>query len=66
VSSIVGLTPGGQISKIIGMGVCDEIVFDLVELIFVVLVLIFVLINFGFDIEELVAAFAATFSAMTL
>jgi hypothetical protein len=48
------------------MCVGDEIVFDFIELVFVVIVLVFIFVDFGFDIEELISAFASTLSAMTL
>lgn len=48
------------------MSVSNEIVLDLIEFIFVVIILVFVFIDFGFDIEELVAAFASALSAVSL
>lgn len=48
------------------MCVGNEIVLDFIELILIVVILIFIFVNFGFDIEELIAAFASTLSAMTL
>jgi hypothetical protein len=48
------------------MCVGNEIVLDFIELVLVVVILIFIFVNFGFDIKELIAAFASTLSAMTL
>ena len=48
------------------MCIGNEVVFNFIELIFVVIVLVFIFVNFSFDIEELIAAFPSTFSAMTL
>ena len=48
------------------MSICNEIVLDLIELVLIVVVLVLVFIDFGFDIEELISAFASALSAMTL
>ena len=48
------------------MRISNEVVLNLIEFILVVVILVFVFIDFGFDIEELIAAFASTLSAMTL
>jgi preprotein translocase subunit SecF len=66
VASVVRLTTSRQIRKVIGMYVCEEIVFDLVKLIFIILIFIFVLINFCFDIEENISAVPAALSSMAL
>lgn len=48
------------------MCICNEIVLDLIEFILIVIVLVFILVNFGFDIEELIAAFTSALSAVAL
>ncbi len=48
------------------MCICNEIVLNLVEFILVIVVLVFVLVNFGFDIEELIAAFTSALPAVAL
>jgi hypothetical protein len=66
VPPVIRLASCWKICQIIGMCIGNEIVFDFIELVFVVIVLVFIFVNFGFDIEELIAAFPSTFSAMTL
>jgi hypothetical protein len=66
VPPVISLSACWKICKIIGMCVGNEIVLDFIELVLVVVILIFIFVNFGFDIKELIAAFASTLSAMTL
>jgi hypothetical protein len=66
VASVVRLTTSRKIRKIIGMYVCKEIVLNLVELIFIILIFIFILVNFGFDIEENISSVPAALSSMAL
>jgi hypothetical protein len=66
VPPVIRLASRWKICQIIGMCIGNEVVFDFIELIFVVIVLVFIFVNFSFDIEELIAAFPSTFSAMTL
>jgi hypothetical protein len=65
-SLVIKHSPGREVRQIIRMGIRNEIVLDLVELILIVVILVFIFVDFGFDIEELIAAFATTFSAVTL
>lgn len=48
------------------MSISNEIILDLIEFIFIVVILIFVLVDFGFNIEELVPALASAFSPVSL
>ncbi len=48
------------------MRVGNEIVLNLIELIFIVIIFVFIFVNLGFDIKELVATFASTLPAMAL
>jgi len=48
------------------MCIRNEIVLDFIELVFIVFIFVLVLVDFGFDIEELVSAFTAALSSMTL
>jgi hypothetical protein len=66
VPPVISLSACWKICQIIGMCVGNEIVLDFIELVLIVVILIFIFVNFGFDIEELIAAFASTLSAMTL
>jgi len=63
---VICIATSRKTKEIIRMGICDEVVLDLVELVFILVVLIFALVDFGFDIEELIAAFSSALSAMTL
>jgi hypothetical protein len=63
---IIRFTPSGQIREIIGMCIRNEIVLDFIELVFIVFVFVLVLVDFGFDIEELVSAFTSTLSSVAL
>ena len=48
------------------MGISNEVVLEICKLILVFIVLIFIFVDFGFDIKELVATFTAAFPSMTL
>jgi hypothetical protein len=48
------------------MCVCNEVVLEFIDLVLIIVIFIFVLIDFGFDIEELVSAFSSALSPMTL
>jgi hypothetical protein len=48
------------------MGISDEVVLDLVELVFIIFVFFIILINFSFNIEKLVAFFFSALSTMPL
>jgi hypothetical protein len=65
-SSVIGLSTSWQIRKVVGMRIGNEIILDLIEFILIVIILIFIFVDFGFDIKELVAAFPATLSAVAL
>jgi hypothetical protein len=54
----------GHLSRHQSVG--NKIVFNLVEFVLVIIILVFIFIDFGFDIEELVTAFAPTLSAVAL
>jgi hypothetical protein len=64
--SIICLSASWKVRHIIGMCFCDKIVLELVDFILVFVSFVFVFINFGFDIKELVSAFASALSSMTL
>jgi hypothetical protein len=66
VSPIIGLASNWKIRQVIGMRVGNEIVLNLIELIFIVIIFVFIFVNLGFDIKELVATFASTLPAMAL
>jgi hypothetical protein len=64
---LIYIATGRKIKKVIRMDICDEVIFDLVKLVFLVFDLIFALVDFGFDIEELIASFSySAFPAMAL
>jgi hypothetical protein len=63
---VIRLPTCWKICQVIGMCVSNKIVFDFVELVFIVVILVFIFVDFGFDIEELIATFASTLSAMAL
>lgn len=65
-SSVVGVGARRQLVEVIGVGVGDEVVLELVELVLVFIGFIFAFVDFGFDIEELVATLAAALSAVAL
>jgi len=66
VSPVIGLPTKREICQIIRMSICNEIVLELIKLLFIIIVFLVILINFGFNIEKLITAFASTFSAMAL
>ncbi len=63
---IVRLPTSWKIGQIIGMCISDEIVLDLIEFVFIVVILVFIFVDLGFDIEELISTFASTLSTMAL
>jgi hypothetical protein len=66
VPPVICLATSWKICQIIGMSVGNKIVFNLVEFVLIIIILVFIFIDFGFDIEELVTAFAPTLSAVAL
>lgn len=64
--SIIRLSTSWKVRQVIWMRVCNEIVLELIDLIIILVNFVFVFINFGFDIEELVSAFASALSSMAL
>jgi hypothetical protein len=62
--SVVRCLTGREFIEIIGMRICNKAAL-FIELIFIV-VLIFVFVYFGFDIEELIAAFTPALSPVAL
>ena len=64
--SVIRLSSSWQISQIIGVGICDEIILDLIKLILIIIILIFVFVDLGFNIEEYIALLTSTLSAMPL
>jgi hypothetical protein len=65
VSPVVCLSTKRKICNIVRMGVSNEVILEL-YVIFVVVSFIFILINFGFNIEELVSFFTSTLPSMAL
>jgi uncharacterized membrane protein YbhN (UPF0104 family) len=58
-SPIVRLSAGGQIKKIVGMRVGNEIVFEFINFIFIIFDILILFIDFGFDIKELISALSS-------
>ncbi len=48
------------------MRIGDEVILEFIEFFLIVLILVFIFVDFGFYIEELVAGFSSALSAMTL
>jgi hypothetical protein len=48
------------------MCICNEVVLEFIDLVFVIVIFVLIFINFGFDIEELVPAFTSALSSMAL
>jgi formate/nitrite transporter FocA (FNT family) len=65
VPSIISLSAGWEICQIIWVRISNEAGTQLV-LIFIIVCLIFIFIDFSFNIEELVATFASALSTMSL
>jgi hypothetical protein len=65
VPSIISFSAGWEICQIIRVRISNETGTQLI-LIFVIVCLILIFIDFGFNIEELVAAFASALSTMSL
>jgi len=64
--SIIRLPAKWKVDHVIRMGICNKTILDSIELILIIIIFVLVLIDFCFDIEKLVAAFASAFSAMAL
>jgi hypothetical protein len=64
--SVIRLSASWQISQVIWMCVRNKVVLELIDLVFIIVIFVFIFIDFGFDIEELVSAFASALSSMTL
>jgi hypothetical protein len=66
VPPVIRLPSSWKICQIIRMCISNEIVLNFIKFVLVIIILVLIFVDFGFDIEELVATFASTFSAMTL
>jgi len=64
--SVIGLSASWEVCQVIGMCISNEIVLNLIEFVFIVIILVFILVDFSLDIEELIAAFSSAFSTMSL
>lgn len=65
-SLVVKHSPSREVCEIIRVGISNEIVLDFIELVLIIVVLVLIFVNLGFDIEELITAFATAFSAVAL
>jgi hypothetical protein len=48
------------------MCIRNEIILELINFVLIIIILVFILIDFGFNIEELVSAFTSALSSMAL
>jgi hypothetical protein len=65
VPSIISLSAGWEICQIIRVCISNKAGTQLI-LVFIIVCLILIFIDFGFNVEELVATFASAFSTMSL